>query len=451
MSLNTSLSIAVSALNAFTGAVDNTSKNIANASTPGYTRKMVVLSEAAVSSSGTGGGVVLQGYQAVRDEILQSQIQGQTQQQSNAQAQANAIQQVQTAFTTSTQDIATRMSALFSSISALSTNPANTANRQSVLSSAQSLATAFNTTSASITSQQASLNTQVATDVTQINSLAKQIAALNPSIALAKQTGADSSADQDKQDALVLSLSKLTNVAVTHSDNGITLTTGSGTALVVGANSFALQTTNSSGSALQVLDVNGKDVTSSISGGDLGGAITMRDGVLASLTTKLDTLASQFGTAMNQAQSAGFDLNGNAGQKLFNLPATSAGAAASISVAISNPSLIAASADGTAGSGGNVAAFAAVQTSNLPSGQTPIDTYASLVFSVGNIAATANADVNAATASLTQLEDQRNSTSGVSIDEESVNLIAYQQAYAAAARVVSTIQTLFQVTLSMGT
>jgi flagellar hook-associated protein 1 FlgK len=70
---------------------------------------------------------------------------------------------------------------------------------------------------------------------------------------------------------------------------------------------------------------------------------------------------------------------------------------------------------------------------------------------VGSLTSNANAESTATTASLVQLNDQLNSVSGVSIDQESANLITYQTAYEAAARVVSTIQSLFSITMSMGT
>jgi flagellar hook-associated protein 1 FlgK len=120
-------------------------------------------------------------------------------------------------------------------------------------------------------------------------------------------------------------------------------------------------------------------------------------------------------------------------------------------VAITDPSLIASSSDGTSGSNGNLANFSAVQTTALTSGQTPSNAYASLVYQVGSLTSSANAESTATAASLVQLNDQLSSVSGVSIDEESANLITYQQAYEAAARVVTTIQALFTVTMSMGT
>jgi flagellar hook-associated protein 1 FlgK len=455
MSLNTSLSIAVQALDAATGALQATNNNIANANTPGYSRQVVILQEAAPTHDGNlsqGNGVVLEGYQSVRDELVQSRIQQETQAQSGANAQLASMQQIQPAFTTSTQDIGTQMSALFASLSSLSTNPGSAASRQGVITTGQNLAAAFNSVSSTLTTQQTNLNSQVTQDVGQINQLTSQIAALNPQLAQLKATGQDGGTLQDQQNQLVLNLSALTSVSVTKtSDGGITLSTGNGTPMVVGSESLALQTSTGANGMTQVLDSNGANVTASLNSGDLGGTIQTRDQTIPGLLNQLDTLANQFGTAFNAAQKTGFDQNGKAGQNFFTLPATVAGSAATISMAISNPALIAASSDGTSGSNGNLANLSAVQTTALAAGQTPGSAYASLVFQVGSLTSNANAESTATSASLLQLNDQLSSVSGVSIDQESTNLITYQQAYEAAARVVTTIQAMFQITMSMGT
>jgi flagellar hook-associated protein 1 len=453
-SLSSALSIASQALNADTGALQITDNNIANANTPGYTRKLPNFEEVAPTDTGAanaGNGVVLEGYQSVRDELLQSQIESETQSQSSANAQLTTLNQIQTTFTTSSQDIGTEISGFFSSLSALSTNPTDSSAREAALSAAQNLTTAFHTASNALTSAQAGLNTQVSQDVSQINSLSAQIAALNPEIANLEASGQDTGAVQDQQDQLVLQLSGLTNVAVTQSSVGITVSTGNGTALVVGSKGYNLSTATASDGNLTVLDSNGQDVTSSISGGDLGGTLQTQNQTIPGLLNSLDTLANQLGTAVNTVQAEGYDENGAAGAKLFNVSSTVAGSAASISVALTDPAGIAASSDGSSGSDGNLANFAAVASSPLPSGQTPTDAYAALVYQVGNLTDSAQAESDASTSNLQQLNDQRSSVSGVSIDEEATNLISYQNAYEAAARVVTVIQSLFQTTMLMGT
>jgi flagellar hook-associated protein 1 FlgK len=453
-SLNGALSVAAQALGADTGGLAAANNNIANANTPGYSRQTPVLQEATPLQDGNlsvGQGVILESYLSVRDQLVTSQIQQETQAQSSANAQLSSLKQLQPTFTTSTQDIGTEISALFASLSSLSTNAGSSTERQGVLAAAQNLAAAFHNTSSALTSQQTGLNTEVNQDVSQINQLTQQIAALNPQIADLTQAGKDGGTLEDQQNQLILKLSALTNISVTQTAAGPTLTTGNGTALVVGSQSFALQTTTAANGNQQVLDHNGTNITASISSGDLGGTIATRDQTIPGLLTSLDTLANQFANAFNAAQAQGFDENGNAGGNFFTIPTAVAGSAAAISVALTDPAEIAASSDGTSGSNGNLVNFSNVQTTALPAGETPSDAYASLVYQVGELADNANAESTATAASLQQLNDQLSSVSGVSIDEESTNLITYQTAYEAAARVVSTVQALFQVTLTMGT
>jgi flagellar hook-associated protein 1 len=453
-SLSTSLYTAMQSLDAATGALQITNNNIANANTPGYSRETVVLQQAAPTDDGgvsTGNGVVLEGYQSVRDELVQMQIQQETQAQSGANATLSAMQQIQPAFTTSTQDIGTEMSALFTSISNLSADPTSSSDGEAVITAGQNLATAFNTASNTLTTEQSGLNSEVTQDVSQINSLTQQIAALNPQIAAANVNGQNAGQLEDQQNQLMLSLSALTNVDVTQTPEGVTLSTGNGTPLVVGSQSYALQTTTGSNGMTQVLDQNGNNITESFTTGDLGGTIQTRDQIIPGLLNQLDTLANQFGNAMNTAQAQGYGSNGSPGQNFFNVPSTVSGSAAGISMAITDPSQIAASSDGTAGSNGNLANLSAVQNNALPSGQSPTEAYAGIVYQVGSLTSNATAESNATAASLLQLNDQLSSVSGVSIDEESANLITYQNAYEAAARVVTTVQALFTVTMSMGT
>jgi flagellar hook-associated protein 1 FlgK len=453
-SLTSALSTAVQSLNADTSSLQITNNNIANANTPGYTREIPTLDEATPTQENNyylGNGVLLNGYQSVRDELVNSQIQQETSSQSAANAQLSSLQQVQTTFTTSSNDIGTEMSAFFASISNLSTDPSDPADGQAVLTAGSNLTRAFNTAANTLSTQQAALNQPVTQDVAEINQLSQQIAALNPQIAELTSAGQDGGQLEDQQDELLQKLSALTSVAITATPEGPTVTTGNGTALVVGNKSYALSTaTNSSGNQ-DVFDSEGNDITSTLTGGDLGGTIQTRDQAIPGLQNQLDTLANQFATAVNAAQAKGYDQTGTAGTNFFNIPSTVSGSAAAISMAITTPAQIATSSDGTSGSNGNLANLSAVQTSPLPSGTTPGDAYAGIVYQVGSLTDNANSEYNATSSSLEQLNDQLNSVSGVSLDEEAENMIQYQTAYEAAARVVTTVQALITTTMSMGT
>ena len=443
------------ALEATQGALDATSNNIANANTPGYTREVAQFSENEETVAGnqvSGGGVALDGLQSIRDELLNLQIQQQTSLLNSADTQSSLLQQIQANFSsTGGGDIASALAAFSTGISQLSANPTSSAARQSVLSSGQDLAESFNTTAQALASTQSSADGEVTQAVAQINTLSSQISQLNGQLSQLTAAGNGGGTVQDQRDELVQQLSALTGLSVTPTNDGETITTGSGTPLVMGSQSFTLQTTVGNNGMQQVLDENGTDITASFRGGTLGGAIQVRDQTIPGFLSQLNSLASQFSGALNSAQAQGFDASGNAGQNFFTVPTNMADAASGISVSLTDPSLIAASSDGSAGSNGNVANLSAALANSLPSGQTAAESYANLVYQVGNSASSAAAQSTAIGLNLQQLTNQQGSVSAVDINEEATNLLRFQTAYEAAARIVSTIQQLNTVTLNMGT
>ncbi len=450
--LNTTLSIGTQALDAAQGALTATSNNIANVNTPGYTEEVAQLSENGMTVSGdnvTGGGVTLDGLQSTQDQLLNLQIQQQTSLQSSANTVSASLQQVQTYFTTTGTDIASALTAFSTNLAALSASPSSAATQQGVLSSGQNLANAFNTTANALTTAQSSADGLVTESVAQINTLTAQIAQLNGQVTQLTTSGQDAGTVQDQLNQSVQQLSGLTGISVTQGAAGVTITTGNGTPLVIGNQSFTLQTTTGSNGFQQVLDSNGNNITASIQGGQLGGAIQVRDQTIPGLLSQLNTLASQFATSFNAAQTGGADSNGNPGVDFFTLPTNPADAASGMSVAITNPALIAINATGTTGGNANVASLSAALTSTLPSGQTPANAYASLVFDVGTQASNATTQSTAIGKSLLQLTNQQGSISGVNIDDETANLIRFQTAYEAGARIVSTIQQLSADTINM--
>jgi flagellar hook-associated protein 1 len=451
--LNTSMSIALQALQAEQGALTVTTNNISNVNTPGYSRETAVFNEAPISQESgltVGGGVTLEQFQSVRDQLLQLRLYEETQQQGNSQTQLNSLNQIEGLFSDPTQGVGGALSTFFNSLSQLSTDPTDANTRQQVLTSANNLADSFHQSVSSLGTIQSGLDQSVPQTVGQINQLTGQIATLNGQVAQMQALGKDPGSTQDQRDELIRQLSNLVNVSVTQSEHGVTLTTGNGVPLVVAGQSFALQAGANSTGLQDVFSAQGQDITSQIQGGQLGGTLQVRDQVIPQLLSNLDNLASQFTTAYNAQQKAGFDLSGAAGQNFFTPLASVTGAAANFGVAITDPSLIAASSDGSAGSSGNVNQLIAIRDQNLPSGASPTEMYANLVLQVGNLGANAEADVNASNLSVQQITDQRSAVSGVSLDEESTNMINYQRAYEAAARVVTTVDEMTQSVLVMG-
>ncbi len=455
MSLNATLSTATQGLLAQELELQVTNNNIANANTAGYTREIVNLSEAAPTQTGSvsvGNGVEVAGIESVRDRLLSSRIQQQTSQQSGAQAQVHALSAIQTLFPSTGSSLAASLTSFYTSISALSSNPSDTATRQTALSSAQRVAQQFNSVAAGLSDAASSLDTTVTTDVAQINQLSAQAASLNQQVVQEAAAGQSTGAVGNQLNQVELKLASLTNISVTHGSQGDSISTGNGTPLVLDGQSYALKTTTGSTGHVQVLDATGTNITTNISSGDLGGTLQVRDTQIPALQSSLDSLANQFATSFNTAQAQGFDANGNTGTALFAIPSTVTGSAASIAVANTSASAIAASSvsgTGAAGSNGNVANLTAIENTAPVSGQSVTSLSSNLIYQIGSLTQEATTESTAVQLSLTSLTDQQGSISGVSIDEESANLVRFQQAYEAAAKVIATIQSLFETTVNM--
>jgi len=452
--LTGSLDIALQSLLTQSAALDVTSNNIANANTPGYSRQRAVLDEMTpqvVGSLTLGQGVQMSQVQSVRDQVLEMRIAQETQTQGQLSAYVGGTNQLQSLFNeTQGVGLGGPLSQFFSSLQNLSTNPSDLTLRQNVLNAGQALASSFNQTSSGLTQLKSGLDQSVQNTVTQVNQLTAQIASVNAQVESAQAGGHDAGQFLDQRNQLIDQLSNLVDVSAAQANDGsVTLTTTNGTALVVGTQSFVLQAQVDTGSGTQHVYAQGQDITSRIASGQLGGLIQARDRAVASAQTSLDNLAYNLANAFNAQHAQGYDLSGSKGGNFFTLLSSSTGAAAQLSVALTNPAQAAASSDGTAGSNGNALALAGIQNQAVINGQSPSSYYSSLIASIGGEAQNAQSQQTAQQLVMQQLQNQRASVSGVSLDEEATNLVQYQNAYAAAGKIVSIIEQLTQVTLNM--
>ncbi len=450
------MSIALGALRNSQEALDVTSNNIANLNTPGYSRQRVNLSERDSITFGHlqfGTGAQIDNIQSIRDQALEFRINAETQQQSGLDSFLGPMQQVQATLNEAAgTGLQSAISGFFNSLSQLSTNPANVTLRQGVLTAGQSLSSAFNSASTNLSNLRSSEDTQVPTVVQQINTLAQSIAGLNLRISQSQASGQQPGVLEDQRNELIRKMSELVSISMVQGNNGaISVSTALGAPLVVGEQSFKLQTATSPTTGMQqVLSSTGTDLTAGITGGQLGGILRVRDQAVPDLQNKLDTLAAGVANAVNTAHQAGFDLNGAPGQKLFTVPVAVAGTARAITVNITDPNQVAASLNGTVGDNANALALANLQNQTIVSGQKPIDFYSNTVAQLGTDIQTASSQSDTQSIVLQQLLNQRNSISGVSMDEEAANLVRYQRAYQAAARVVNIIDEMTQTAINLG-
>jgi flagellar hook-associated protein 1 FlgK len=461
--LNTAFSIATGALDAEQAALNIIANNTANANTPGYTNELPQWqANDPVTIDGTtyGQGVTMTGASSQRDLVLEQRIQQQTQLQQGTDSRQAALEAVQNIFSaatsasssTSSLDIGTSISGFFSALSQLQSNPADNSLRLSVLSAATTLVNSFQSASSQLTQEQGSLDQQSATIVTQVNSLTQAIAQLNSQISQTSGKG-DAGQLEDQRQYDIQQLSQLVGIhEITTEDNSLTITTSSGALLVSKGQAFSLSTSVSVG-VTHISDYQGNDITTALAsgGGQLGGLLTVRDQDIPQIQSTLDTLAFNLGTALNSANQAGSDANGNAGGPIFNLPATATGAASSISVAITNPAQIAAAAAGNGSSDdANLENMLQLQNQNIAGGTTPSSYYSSFVSALGSLVSQVSTENTGQQASLTQLQTQRDSLSAVNLNDEAAALENLQQAYQAASKVFTILDTVMASALNLG-
>ena len=454
------MDIAQQALMADQEALNVTSNNVANQNTAGYTREVVNFQSVDVVtlSGGSFGSGVTASETSQRDRVLEQQVQQQTQTQAQSGALESALEQIQnifglssTATDASSTVLGTASNAFFSALSALASNPSDTATRQNVLATATTLAGAFNSAANQLAQVSSNLNQQVVSDVGQVNSLTATIASLNTQIT-SLSPNADAGTLEDQRQLAIGQLSQLVGLdQISTNNNGISLTTSGGALLVGGDQSFAMSTTQVSGVTHVLAGVGSQDVTSNLTGGDLGGTLQARDQALPSYQNALDSLADGIGTQVNQQNEQGVDANGNPGAALFTLPSTQTGAAAQIQVATTDPDAVAAAATGEGSAGNtNASALADLSNVNVAGGQTASGFLASFLGQIGNDTSAATTNNSAQQATLTQLTTQRDLLSGVSLDEEASNLTQYQRAYQAAAQVFNIANSIMASALNLG-
>jgi flagellar hook-associated protein 1 FlgK len=445
-------------------------QNLANVNNPAYTRQRLLVQTtgalpSALGSQGTGVSAVA--IQRIHDSLLERQIQGEASVSGFWTANQNALQAAQTNLgealdgttrnangTTSAvgaqSTLATDLDGLFNEFQNLASAPASLAQRGVLLSKAQNLAAQFNQTDGRLASLNGTLNDSVTADVGQATELLQSVARLNEQIRRA-ESGASGSANdlRDLRQQKIETLAGLTNVETAEDPDGQVNVSVGGNLLVSGQQVLAtLETYAAGGGQRLVRTSTGTALT--LTGGSVQGTIDARDGALATLRGNLDTLAKTLATEVNTVHAAGFNLSGGTGADFFT--GTSAGTLKVNAALVGNPALLQASGN-PAAAGDNRTAQALASLAYQPlaalGGQTFAASYARTVIGVGEALATANGQVSDQQLVAGMLQTQRSAVSGVSIDEEMTDLVRYQKAFQASARIISTVDELLNEVINM--
>jgi flagellar hook-associated protein 1 FlgK len=447
------LSLARDGVLAQTAALQVTGQNVAGANTAGFVKRTPTIEAQA------GGGVQMSGSTRSFDRFTYTQLVSQTSLLSAATSRATAISNVEVLVAPSTDHLGDRTDALFNAFQNLALNPSDTAARSSVIASAQWLASGFSETANGLQAFRDELGTNAHDVVGQVNDLLASVAKADQSIISARARGEDANDLLDTRDRLVQEISARVGARAVENPNGGLTIFGAGTVLFEGGAPAKLTSTLDTNGNLHVeADRGGNsiDVTSTIASGTLAGIRQARDTDIPGLLTNLDAYAKDVTDAINAVHSQGFSLDGTTGHNLFAPMATTAGAAHAMALdpsILDHPERIAASGTTTDLPGGN---DVAVQLANLarvplPGGATASERYASLAAKVGVLRSVTEADQSMRTDTVATATSLRESTSGVSTDEEMITMQQFQRSFEASTRVLKTVDQLFDSLLAIVT
>jgi flagellar hook-associated protein 1 FlgK len=320
--------ISVSALQAFQNALNVTSNNVANASTPGYDRETVNLTEAIPQSNGAatiGAGVAVSGISRAFSQAAANQLNT----SQSSLGQLNAMQgytnQIDNLFGTTVGGLSTALQNFYSGFSNVANNPTSTASRQALIGQAQGVASSFQNASGELNSLNTDVNSRITADVTQINSMGKAISALNNQIVTgtAQAGGQPPNELLDQRDQLVSSLSQLVGISTTTDPNGaLNVFVGNGQPLVLQGQTMSLTTVPNQFNASQLeisSSASSAVISNNITSGDLGGLLAARSQVINPALNQLGQVATAFAQTVNSQQAQGMDLSGNLGAGIFSV------------------------------------------------------------------------------------------------------------------------------------
>ena len=314
-------------------AIEVTGQNIANVETEGYSRQDVTFEANTPrhaikygSMHQIGTGVRVAGIERAHDQFLFEQIMDEGDLTGSTEVKKDIFEQLEILFNEgSGRSLNDALSSFFASVHDLATNARGLPERADLVSKAENLASTFNQTGKQLYTIQRNIDATIATEVTEINLLTTQIGKLNENIHASEPASQYKANDlRDNRDRLVKELSKKIDIQlIEESDSQISLTLKDGTALVLKDQVFDLST-SINGNNESFYDVyidtgsTTKDITSTITGGELRGYLDMRDTEVESILDKMNILSASFIQEFNGIHRAGFGVDGSSGLDFFS-------------------------------------------------------------------------------------------------------------------------------------
>lgn len=451
MAVTRLLDIASRSLGVYQRALDVTAHNVSNANNPQYSRQRVVLTaeKSEIRADGDWGtGVSIRDILRVRDNLNEIQIRTYNQKYSAANKKSELLGQIETVFAEpSDSGLSSLINKFFNSWDKLAASPNDTSLRNAVVQSAQLMGDKLQNIHDGLAQVKEDISSEMTDRVKEINNYIVQIQGMNKQIVESTNVGNVPNDLMDKRDDAIAELSKLVNITVNYDNKGSANISIGGVFATDSYNYVQFKADNTNGQLSMVTEDGTTRVA--INSGELFSFTDLFNNKIPDYQSKIDTVANSIMNSVNTAHSTGYTLQTppTTGLNFFdNYANGKLTINANILADVKN---IAVSGNGQSGNGDIAVLIAGLTKSGVISGETIGNYYSSIVSTLGADKLLQEQNASSNQLVLDQLELQKESVSGVSVDEEMTNVIKFQRSYDASARLIKIADEMLQTLLSM--
>ncbi len=452
-SLASVMNNSLSAMFAAQAGMATTAHNIGNADSPGYTRQTMVMAARRPLTfpfGAIGQGVDVVTIRRSQDNFLLGTLRSQQARLASYASIDNALYEIEHILGSIDNDhLGNALNEFFGAWHDLATPPADSALKQQVISKALSLVTDFNATSASLDDLERNIEAQVQEELVALNNLLAQVGQLNGQIMAAEIGGQPANDLRDQRDLLVTRMSAIAAVTVSERSDGSLDVILNGRTMVTRGDYQQFTTTyrETNHGYRMVVVTEGSFAEVQLPEGRLAGLLASRDEHVTGVRRQLDEVASMLITAVNDLHVQG-QTGSSSGMLFFN--GNSMHTIEVNPALVERPDLIATSRSGDAGDADIARAIAALADSSaLGSGMTITDRYRGVLIDLASKRHGYEFLLDNQSRGVAAVESKIASITGVSIDEEAANMVRYQNTYSAAAKLISTVQSMFDAVINM--
>lgn len=322
--------IGITGLQAAQLGLATTGHNIANVSTPGFSRQQVVQTTQTPTFSGAGffgQGTAVETVRRLYNDFLTRQVTSGEAESASLETFTAQMRQINDLLADPGAGLAPALSEFFSAVHDLANSPSTMTARQALLGGAEGLVSRFALLDQRLAQLRTGINERLAGTVAEVNALAAKLARVNDQIALAEGNPLQQANDlRDQRDDMVLQLNRLVGANVVEQGSAFNIFIGNGLPIVVGGNAFGLAVVPSAtdptrsvvgvatpGSTVQIQE-------GTLQGGALGGLLAFRSNGLEPAQNALGRIAIVLAGTFNDQHALGQDLNGALGGAFFAVP-----------------------------------------------------------------------------------------------------------------------------------